>query len=178
VKIVKKKLAGAIAVAAVLSIIGVSLLVDIYSGTARAADRTYVPGKKCKTCHIKTFKAQAETPHAKSYENLTDAGEATNPDCLPCHTTGYGKPGGFVDVESTEDLAGTTCQGCHGPGSAHIEKGLSKEQRRETIEKTPKDACTKCHKTHEAHPDIGAKSLPSLKKAMERLQARISELGG
>ena len=177
-KILRKRLPIAIAVFAALSIVGISLFVDLYGGTARAADRTYVPGSKCKMCHIKVFKAQSETPHAKSYENLTDAGEPTNAECFPCHTTGYGQPGGFVDVESTANLAGTTCQGCHGPGSAHIEKGLSKEQRREAIEKTPKDACTKCHKTHEAHPDIGAKSLPSLKKELERLQAKISELGG
>ena len=173
-----RKIAVAIAITAVLTIIGISVLTGLYGGTAKAADATYVPGSKCKTCHIKVYKAQAETPHAKSLDNLIDAGEETNAECLPCHTTGYGQPGGFVDAASTEDLAGTTCQACHGPGSAHIEKGLSKEQRRATIEKTPKDPCTKCHKTHEAHPDIGAKSLPSLKKEVERLQARIKELGG
>jgi hypothetical protein len=173
-----KKIAVAIAIAAVLTIIGISVLTGLYGGTAKAADATYVPGSKCKTCHIKQFKAHAETPHAKSLENVIDAGEETNAECLPCHTTGYGQPGGFVDVASTADLAGTTCQACHGPGSAHIEKGLSKEQRRAAIQKTPKDACIKCHKPHEAHPDIGAKALPSLKKKMEKLQARIKELGG
>lgn len=158
--------------------ISFSLFSSRYSAMAEGSDATYVPGKKCKTCHIKTFKAQADTPHAKSFENLTDAGEEVNKSCLPCHTTGYGEPGGFVDAGSTADLAGTTCQGCHGPGSAHIEKGLSKEQRRQTIERTPKDACTKCHKTHKAHPDIGDKSLPSLNKKLERVKERINELGG
>jgi len=172
-----KKVAMAIVIAAVLSI-GLSIVVGRYGAEAETSDATYVPGKKCKTCHIKTYKAQSKTPHAMSLDNLKDAGEETNPECLSCHTTGYGKPGGFVDAESTAGLAGTTCQGCHGPGSAHIEKGLSKEQRRQTIEKTPKDACTKCHKTHEPHPDIGAKSLPSLKKELERIQSRIDELEG
>jgi hypothetical protein len=120
----------AIAIAAALSIIGISVLTGLNGGTAKAADATYVPGSKCKTCHIKVYKAQSETPHAKSLENLIDAGEETNAECLPCHSTGHGQPGGFVDAASTKDLAGTTCQACHGPGSAHIEKGLSKEQRR------------------------------------------------
>jgi hypothetical protein len=172
---VMKKIAVAIVIVAVLTI-SLSLLIG-RRGAIAASDATYVPGKKCKMCHIKVHKAQAETPHAKSLENLIDAGEETNPECLPCHTTGYGKPGGFVDAASTEDLAGTTCQACHGPGSNHIEKG-DKEQKRQTIERTPKDACTKCHKTHEAHPDIGAKALPSLKKKLERVQSRINELGG
>ena len=172
-----RKIVAAIIIVAVLAI-GFSLVVGRRGAEAETSDATYVPGSKCKTCHIKTFKAQAETPHARSLENLTDAGEETNPECLPCHTTGYGKTGGFVDAASTSDLAGTTCQACHGPGSAHIEKGLSKEERRQKIEKTPKDACTKCHKTHEDHPDIGNKALPSLKKELERLQSRIKELGG
>lgn len=172
-----RKIAAVIVIIAVLAI-GILLVVDRRKAEAETSDATYVPGKKCKTCHVKTFKAQAETPHAKSLENLTDAGEETNPECLPCHTTGYGESGGFTDAESTPGLAGTTCQACHGPGGAHVEKGLSKEQRREKIEKTPKDACTKCHKTHEEHPDIGAKALPSLKKKLERIQSRIKELEG
>ena len=172
-----KKIVVAIVIVAVLAAV-ISFAVGRRGAIAETSDATYVPGKKCKTCHIKTFKAQSETPHAKSLENLTDAGEEKSEHCLPCHTTGYGKPGGFVDAESTPGLAGTTCQACHGPGSAHIEKGLSKEQRRQNIEKTPKDACTKCHKTHEAHPDIGAKALPSLKKKLERVENRIKELEG
>ena len=172
-----RKVAAAIIIVGILAV-GLSLVIGRHGAIAGASDATYVPGKKCRSCHPKKFKAQAKTPHAMSFENLTDAGEETNPECLPCHTTGHGKPGGFVDAESTKGLAGTTCQACHGTGSAHIEKGLNKEQRRQTIEKTPKDVCTGCHKTHEAHPDIGAKSLPSLKKKSERVQSRIKELGG
>lgn len=172
-----KRMVVAIVIVAVLAI-SFLLIIGRQRAVAGASDAEYVPGKKCKMCHIKEFKAHAETPHAKSLENLTDAGEETNADCLPCHSTGYGKPGGFVDAGSTPDLAGATCQACHGPGSAHIATGLSKEERPKKIEKTPEDACTKCHKTHEAHPDIGAKALPSLKKELERLQSKIKELGG
>jgi len=172
-----KRIVIAIVIVAVMAV-GFSLVISRHGAIAGASDATYIPGSKCKTCHLKQFKAHAETPHAKSFEKLTDAGEDKNPECLKCHTTGYGQPGGFADIISTEDLAGTTCQACHGPGSAHIAHGLSKEQRKQTIEGTPKDACTKCHKIHEAHPDIGAKALPSLKKELERIQGRIKQLGG
>lgn len=173
-----KKIAVAILLVAVLTV-GLSFLINHRGAEAvTPADATYVAAKKCKICHIKEFKGHGETEHASSFENLVGAGEEGNSACYPCHTTGHEKPGGFTDVASTPDLVGTTCQACHGPGSAHIAKGLSKEERKPLIRKNPQDACTKCHRPHEPHADIGAKALPALKKDLEKLQAKISELGG
>ena len=172
-----KKIAVAAVIVIVLSIT-LSVIIE-RRGAAATSDAEYVAGKTCRMCHhSKTFKAHAKTYHARSFENLTNVGEEANPKCLPCHTTGYGDPGGLVDVASTADLAGITCQACHGPGRAHVAKGLNKEQRRQAIQKIPRDACTKCHMTHKPHPDIGIKALPALKKKLEKIQARIDELGG
>ena len=169
-----KKAVLAIAIVAFLAAIFL-LFVNRDGAMAGTADASYIPGKKCKTCHIKLFNAHAKSLHAMTFEDLKDAGQEANAECLGCHATGYGKPGGFVDEASSPGLAGTTCQACHGPGSAHIEKGLSKEQRRATIESSPKQACLDCHKTHGEHPDVG---VGVLKKKLERLQAKIKELEG
>ncbi|MFC1715381.1 multiheme c-type cytochrome [Candidatus Poribacteria bacterium] len=169
-----KKVVLAIAIVAFLAT-SLSLFVNRDGVMAGTPDASYVAGKKCKMCHIKEFKAHAESLHAMGFESLKDAGQETNAECLACHSTGYGKPGGFADAGSTPDLGGTTCQACHGPGSAHIEKGLDKEQRKALMTTDAKQACVNCHKSHEEHADVGAGVL---QKKLERLQAKIKELEG
>jgi hypothetical protein len=75
----------------------------------------------------------------------------TDPNCLGCHTTGYGKPTGFVSVEKTPNLAGVTCEACHGPASLWFSKHFAKGTQLEEMRKlgmiypgTVKD-CQTCH---------------------------------
>lgn len=169
-----KKVVVVIAIVAFLAI-SFSLLINRNGAMAQDAD-SYIPGKKCKMCHIKIFKAHADSLHAVAFENVKDAGEATNTECLACHSTGYGKPGGFVDEASTPTLAGTTCQACHGPGAAHAAKGLKKPERKALMEKVnPKDSCVNCHKPHGEHADVG---VGILKKKLDRLQKKIAAMEG
>jgi hypothetical protein len=163
---------------AVFILLALSILTPIVlrKAMAQTSEAEYVPNSKCKSCHNKLFKTQDGTAHATTFEDVVSAGGEKHGDCLHCHATGYGKPGGFVDAESTPDLAGVTCQSCHGPGSKHIEKGLSKEQRRKTVQRLPN--CAECHKPHGKHPNIGDKMLPALEKNLEELKKRIDELEG
>lgn len=97
----------------------------------------YIGTKKCKKCHIKQFKSWAETRMANAFELLrpgerseakTKAGldpqkdYTTDAKCLPCHTTGYGKPGGFVSEAETPQLAGVSCEMCHGAGGEYTQE--------------------------------------------------------
>lgn len=108
------------------------------AGMLAAGSPAYVGAKKCKACHLKQFKSWEQTKMAKSFELLkaglhTDAKKKANLDpqkdythdekCLPCHTTGDGKPGGFVSLEKTPELVGVQCESCHGPGSEYLKEG-------------------------------------------------------
>lgn len=116
----------------------VAAVLVVSAAGALAEEHAYVGSKKCKVCHMKEWKSWSETKMANSFENLkpgeraeqkTAAGLDPQKDytadetCLRCHTTGYGKPGGFVDAASTPDLAGVGCEMCHGPGGTYTKSG-------------------------------------------------------
>jgi hypothetical protein len=103
--------------------------------STHGAEHAYVGSKKCRPCHIKEYRAWANTKMASALDILKpgqreDVKEShgldpnkdysTDSTCLPCHTTGYGKQGGFVDMKTTPDLAGIGCEMCHGPGGTYV----------------------------------------------------------
>jgi len=83
----------------------------------------YVGSDACRSCHAAEFETWSSSPHAHAVASLTENHSETNPECLRCHTTGLGKPGGFVvetGVAASPDLARVGCESCHGPGGDHI----------------------------------------------------------
>ena len=87
--------------------------------------KTYVGSEACQNCHdaqYDRFKSYAKK--AQSYDHIMKLrkglSEAEFEQCLECHTTGYGKPGGFRSEQETPHLKEAGCEVCHGPGSIHI----------------------------------------------------------
>ena len=131
---------------------------------------TYLGAKKCKACHMKQFKSWEKTNMATSFENLKqgvkvaekkaagleDKDYTHDKECLPCHTTGYGQPGGFVSIEETPKLANVQCEACHGPGSV-FKKQMQTNKKAKTyfvkdlkaigliVPSEDEKGCMKCH---------------------------------
>ena len=104
------------------------LLLQFLLSIAGAADKTYVGSKACSECHeaeYGRFVKFAKKSHSfRSIEKLQDGLTLEElRQCYGCHTTGYGKPGGFVSVDKTPELMNAGCEVCHGPGSVHVESG-------------------------------------------------------
>lgn len=121
-----------------------------WAATAPAAQtaetNAYVGSKACAECHAKeyeTFTRFAKKAHSfKSVQIMAPklAAEEIR-ECYGCHTTGYGRPGGFKSYEETPHLAEAGCEVCHGPGQAHAASADPTLVRR-TL--TIKD-CETCH---------------------------------
>lgn len=105
------------------------LMVLLLASVRSWADEVrYVGASVCAECHAEEYKRfTSYAKKAKSSRSikvmqpkLTGAELA---ECYVCHTTGYGKPGGFVDFATTPQMADAGCEVCHGPGSAHAQSG-------------------------------------------------------
>jgi hypothetical protein len=130
------------------------------------ADQTYAGTKACSACHFKQYMAWKKTKHNTEAFAKLPAKYKTDEKCLICHSTGFSTASGFKDEASTPNLAGTTCEACHGPGSAHVaaakpfanKKTLTAEETtmlRGTIYKVlPQNVCVRCHasQVHKDHP--------------------------
>jgi hypothetical protein len=131
-------------------------LTSILQPSDEIADKqyNYIGTKGCKKCHIKQFKSWAKTNMANAYDNLKpgERSEAKkrvgldpekdytkDTECLPCHTTGYGKSGGFISLKETPQLVGVSCEACHGAGKEYTKKQYmhtkNKEYKRADIVK-------------------------------------------
>jgi peroxiredoxin len=89
----------------------------------------YVGSDACTSCHSAEHTTWAANSHAKSVATLSAKGEASNPECLACHTTAFGKNGGFPAdgaVGDHPDLAKVGCESCHGPGGDHVPESAVK----------------------------------------------------
>jgi hypothetical protein len=85
-----------------------------------ARDPHYVGGGVCGTCHGSIAKFVKGTTHFSAFETLREEKRQFESDCFRCHTTGFGKPGGFTNIYTAGELIGVQCEACHGPGSRHV----------------------------------------------------------
>jgi hypothetical protein len=101
----------------------------------------YTGSKGCGECHAKISTDWQDTKHARAFADLRKSGQEDLPACVPCHVTGHGQPGGFVDREITPQLTGVQCEACHGAGSRHVAS-----QGAERLVAAPSvEVCRLCH---------------------------------
>jgi hypothetical protein len=70
----------------------------------------FVGTAACKTCHINEWESWKKTKHAHAYHTLEVAGHETDPECLTCHTVGFGVSSGFISVEKTPNHVDVGCE--------------------------------------------------------------------
>ena len=113
---------------------------------AQGESQTYVGSEVCKGCHEKehtSFASHSKMSHSFKSIVLMKKGLTGEEikKCYECHTTGYGKPGGFKSEAETPDLNNLGCESCHGPGSRHASSSDAKDIKK----KLSASDCDACH---------------------------------
>ncbi len=101
----------------------------------------YVGSASCKGCHAEAYAIWKQSKHAHAYQTLVSHGHAADPECLTCHTVGFGFQTGFVNMETIPNLPDVGCENCHGVGGNHVknpQKGYGQ---------VTKADCLTCHTT-------------------------------
>jgi len=112
---------------------------------AAAEDQFLGVEESCKKCHRPQYEQWRKTRHAGAYESLVKSNKNYDQDCLACHVTGLGKPGGFVSPYDGLKMKGVQCESCHGMGTDHRRDG--------TYGRVDEATCIVCH-DRENSPDF------------------------
>ena len=133
---------------------------------------SYTGSFACSVCHKIIYDHWYKTTHAKSYNTLVGVGYQYDPECIKCHTTGYGDVSGFLNYEKDQNLIDVGCESCHGAGNKHI-KNVN-----DAYGSTDERSCTVCHDSEHslkfqykeyweriAHPKESLKKLPENSKS-------------
>jgi hypothetical protein len=147
-----KNLAGEAAVTRLLDELGRRInsnnrekFADRRARPALAGKASYSGVAVCEPCHKKQTAFWLTRRHAHAYQTLVLKDRQFTLECVGCHVTGYGEPGGS-SVTDVRALKNVQCETCHGPGSIHAITMTA-----DSILKTPdRQLCaTRCH--HSPH---------------------------
>jgi hypothetical protein len=130
------------------TILLVHSIINLSLGLAETKSRApkYVGSDACKDCHKDEYKSfMTYARKSRSFESIERVKKGLTKEeiegCYHCHTTGYGKPGGFISPEKTPHLKNAGCEVCHGPGEFHVKTGDPRDTKRHM---TMED-CEPCH---------------------------------
>ena len=103
----------------------------------------YASATACQGCHEEEYLQWSATRHAFAYETLLKKERYFDPNCVSCHTTGFGYQTGFHIDDPDSALKGVQCETCHGPGKQHVGNPKKSNIR----SGTDTSLCLQCHDT-------------------------------
>lgn len=116
---------------------------------SHAGEDRYLGQETCRRCHADTYERIVQMGHARAFTTLTKTNSDGLSECLPCHTTGFGEPTGFMSASVTPDRKDVQCESCHGKGTSHKRDG--------SYRLAGEKSCLVCH-TDERSPDFSYKT--------------------
>lgn len=125
-----------------------SRVAQLLKETERPVEGTsYLGVSKCAECHQPFVESWKKTGHAGAFSSLERVGKSFDPECVACHSVGFGEEGGFYSMKATPGLADVQCEVCHGKGREHL------SDFEKPLKPVTESVCLICH-TKDQSPDF------------------------
>lgn len=115
--------------------------------------------RACAGCHEEIWASWRASEHGRAFGRLLAEGRSGDRLAQRVHVTGWLRPGGWLSLEETPELADVQCEACHGPGGAHAAREADVSGFRD-----PRESCVECHgarRFSEAELRSGSHAMPS-----------------
>jgi len=107
---------------------------------------TYAGTESCAQCHPAAYKVWRESGHAKAFATLTALQADADPNCISCHTVGFGTATGYRrEAGPASAFLNVGCESCHGPGAEHVQMRKSGGEVTTHLREVGAGDCQKCH---------------------------------
>ncbi len=121
----------------------------VFAANNAGQPSAYVTSEACAKCHKTEYDVWQKSRHSKAFAALETKQRTFDAACIGCHSLGFQKPGGFVNIKATPQLANVHCESCHGPGAEHVAKPTIASYKTPT----KNESCLICH-DRENSPDF------------------------
>lgn len=119
------------------------LAADRVPGVRAAAE--YVGSHRCLSCHPSAAAVWAQSHHSSAFDSLVRREADADPNCVGCHTVGFGSPSGYRREFGDRQFVHVGCESCHGPGSLHVRRYDGEPTLEFTYRPLGEGDCRQCH---------------------------------
>jgi hypothetical protein len=138
---------------------------DMIPGVKSAG--SYVGSEACLNCHPTAAKTWHASGHGHAFATLVKRQADADPNCLGCHTVGFGSPSGYRRDFGADRLVNVGCESCHGPGSVHVAQRQQGATDGGTFRTLGSGDCQKCHHGEFSRPFEFDKFWPHVRHGRE-----------
>lgn len=135
--------------------------------------------QSCIQCHPSAGKVWRESGHARAFETLVSFRADADPNCISCHTVGFGTASGFRrEAGVNSPFINVGCESCHGPGGEHVKARSAGGTVDTHFRPVGAGDCQKCHHGEFSRPFDYATFWPDVAHGKESTSAQPSQKSG
>ncbi|MFO8027859.1 MAG: cytochrome c family protein, partial [Opitutales bacterium] len=129
----------------------------------------YVGSQSCMACHQEEYAIWKDSSHAHAWESLKHTKADADPNCIGCHSVGFGTVSGYRREFKHEKLIDVGCESCHGPGSQHVAERSSGGPIRQRFRPLGEGDCRSCHYGEFSRPFVWDEFWPQIAHGKKEL---------